>query len=82
MNLVARVTGYPPEMLEPEMELDSDLGLDTARQQAVQRELAVEFNLAENRLQINGDTTLPRSTDPGDRGRYSGDGWPNDCWET
>ncbi len=63
INLVARVTGYPPEMLEPEMELDSDLGLDTARQQAIRRELTLEFNLAEGRLQINGETTLRQILD-------------------
>jgi malonyl CoA-acyl carrier protein transacylase len=32
LNLIAEKTGYPPEMLDPDLDLEADLGIDTVKQ--------------------------------------------------
>jgi acyl transferase domain-containing protein/NAD(P)-dependent dehydrogenase (short-subunit alcohol dehydrogenase family)/acyl carrier protein len=58
LSLISQMTGYPPEMLEPDMELGSDLGLDSAKQEAISSKLVEDFNLASDTLKFSGETTL------------------------
>ena len=43
MATVADKTGYPPEMLEPEMELEADLGVDSIKQVEIMSEMEEEI---------------------------------------
>ena len=35
LSIVAETTGYPPEMLDLELDLEADLGVDTVKQAEV-----------------------------------------------
>ena len=35
MALVSEKTGYPPDMLDPELDIEADLGIDTVKQAEV-----------------------------------------------
>lgn len=72
IELIVKITDYPPDMLEPDMEIIDDLGLDENKQNEIADALAERFGI--NRADINftnltiGDlaalkTAPPRPTD-------------------
>jgi hypothetical protein len=44
-RLVAEMTGYPPELLDPELDLEADLGVDTVKQAEVFAAVRGHWNL-------------------------------------
>ncbi len=59
VNLVASRTGYPAEMLELDLDMEADLGIDTVKQAEILAELREEFALPENQeLQLSEYPTL------------------------
>ena len=46
INIIAEVTKYPPEMLEPDMEFDADLGISTENQQKILRRLVEKYGIS------------------------------------
>ena len=57
--LVADRTGYPPEMLDPALDLEADLGIDTVKQAEVLAELRERYALpADDQLQLKDYPTL------------------------
>ncbi|MEK6985341.1 MAG: SDR family NAD(P)-dependent oxidoreductase [Candidatus Thermoplasmatota archaeon] len=59
IDLVAAKTGYPAEMLEPDLDMEADLGIDTVKQAELFGEVRTAYNipLAEG-LQIKDYPTL------------------------
>jgi len=51
LELVAEATGYPPDMLDPELDLEADLGVDTVKQAEI-------FAAIRSRYDIPRDETL------------------------
>ncbi|HEY9061759.1 MAG TPA: SDR family NAD(P)-dependent oxidoreductase [Pseudobacteroides sp.] len=45
LELISEITQYPVEMLEDDMELEADLGIDTIKQATIFSELSQKFNL-------------------------------------
>ncbi|KNY26217.1 type I polyketide synthase [Pseudobacteroides cellulosolvens] len=45
LNLISEITQYPVDMLEDDMELEADLGIDTIKQATIFSELSQKFNL-------------------------------------
>jgi malonyl CoA-acyl carrier protein transacylase/3-oxoacyl-(acyl-carrier-protein) synthase/short-subunit dehydrogenase/acyl carrier protein len=45
IQLVSEVTKYPPEMLEPDMEIDADLGISKQNQQTILRTLVERYGI-------------------------------------
>ncbi|HTJ69433.1 MAG TPA: SDR family NAD(P)-dependent oxidoreductase [Actinospica sp.] len=45
VEIVARTTGYPPELLEPDLDLEADLGVDTVKQAEVFAAVRERFHL-------------------------------------
>ncbi len=45
LEVISEITQYPVEMLEEDMELEADLGVDTIKQATILSELAVKFNI-------------------------------------
>ncbi len=56
--LISGLSGYPPEMLEPEMEFHADLGFGAEQQGAIAAGLAGHFGLPADALQLSGATTI------------------------
>lgn len=48
LKLISEVTQYPVEMLEDDMELEADLGIDTIKQATIFSELVRKFNIDGN----------------------------------
>ncbi len=48
LNLISDVTQYPVEMLDDDMELEADLGIDTIKQATIISEISHRFNLDDN----------------------------------
>lgn len=46
LSIIAEVTKYPMEMLEPEMEMEADLGIDTVKQATIFSVLGERYGLA------------------------------------
>lgn len=47
MNVISKITGYPPEMIEEDMEVESDLGIDTVKQATILSTLSEYFGMSE-----------------------------------
>jgi malonyl CoA-acyl carrier protein transacylase len=47
LSVIAEITGYPVEMLEPSMELEADLGVDTVKQATILSVLSEKFGATE-----------------------------------
>jgi acyl transferase domain-containing protein/NAD(P)-dependent dehydrogenase (short-subunit alcohol dehydrogenase family)/acyl carrier protein len=47
MNVISKITGYPPEMIEEDMEVESDLGIDTVKQATILSTLSEHFGMIE-----------------------------------
>ncbi|NMB77454.1 MAG: beta-ketoacyl synthase, partial [Myxococcales bacterium] len=45
LEIAARKTGYPVEMLDPELDLEADLGIDTVKQAEMFSEIRAAFNI-------------------------------------
>ncbi len=45
LEVISEITQYPVEMLEEDMELEADLGVDTIKQATILSELVVKFNI-------------------------------------
>jgi len=48
MNIIAEITQYPVEMLEEDMELEADLGVDTIKQATILSELSAKLGISED----------------------------------
>ena len=57
LAIVAEKTGYPPDMLEMDLDLEADLGVDTVKQ-------------AETFAAVRAPYDIPRDCDTGKVGRY------------
>ena len=44
-RVVAEMTGYPPELLDPDLDLEADLGVDTVKQAEVFAAVREEYSL-------------------------------------
>ena len=60
---IAQVSGYPPEMLELDMEFSADLGISGERLTAVQTKLAEHFSLPAMSVQLSGNQTVGKAID-------------------
>ncbi len=59
LAIVAETTGYPPEMLDPELDLEADLGVDTVKQAEVFAAVRAAFEIArDDNLQLRDYPTL------------------------
>ncbi len=45
IQVISEVTKYPPDMLEPDMELEADLGIDTVKKATILAILAEKFHM-------------------------------------
>ncbi len=58
-RMLSEKTGYPPEMIEPDLDLEADLGIDTVKQAELIGELREEFNLPRiENLQLSDYSTI------------------------
>jgi acyl transferase domain-containing protein/NAD(P)-dependent dehydrogenase (short-subunit alcohol dehydrogenase family)/acyl carrier protein len=48
IRVISEVTGYPPEMIEEDMEVESDLGIDTVKQATILSILSEQFGKTDN----------------------------------
>ena len=55
--IVAEMTGYPPELLDLDLDLEADLGVDTVKQAEV-------FAAVRERYGVERDPNLQRATSP------------------
>ena len=44
-RVVSEMTGYPPELLDPDLDLEADLGVDTVKQAEVFAAVREEYGL-------------------------------------
>jgi acyl transferase domain-containing protein/NAD(P)-dependent dehydrogenase (short-subunit alcohol dehydrogenase family)/acyl carrier protein len=59
LNIYAEVTQYPKEMLDPSMELEADLGIDTVKQATILGMISEKFNIPSGeRLQLSSYPTI------------------------
>ncbi len=59
LDVVAEVTGYSVEMLEPDMELEADLGIDTVKQATILAMLGEMFGIdSQEHFQLSAYPTL------------------------
>ena len=57
--IVAEMTGYPPELLDPDLDLEADLGVDTVKQAEVFAAVREEFGVERDpNLQLRDFPTL------------------------
>ncbi len=47
MKVISEITGYPPEMIEENMEIESDLGIDTVKQATILSTLSERFGMTD-----------------------------------
>ncbi|HUU77578.1 MAG TPA: SDR family NAD(P)-dependent oxidoreductase [candidate division Zixibacteria bacterium] len=63
-DLISEKTGYPTEMIEPNMELEEDLGIDTVKQAEIFGILRAKWNLPrEEGILIQDYSTVTKITD-------------------
>jgi acyl carrier protein len=59
LAIVAQTTGYPPEMLDPELDLEADLGVDTVKQAEVFAAVRAAFEIPrDDNLKLRDYPTL------------------------
>jgi len=58
LDVVSQITGYPPEMLEPDMEIEADLGVDTVKQATILATLGERFGQADGEFRISAYPTI------------------------
>jgi hypothetical protein len=62
--VVAEMTGYPPELLEPDLDLEADLGVDTVKQAEVFAAVRGFYELErDDNLQLRDFPTLRHVAD-------------------
>ena len=49
LEIVAEQTGYPPDMLDLDLDLEADLGIDTVKQAECSRRSARRYGIAARR---------------------------------
>ncbi len=47
IKVISEITGYPPEMIEEDMEVESDLGIDTVKQATILSTLSERFGMTD-----------------------------------
>ncbi|MCB8924323.1 MAG: SDR family NAD(P)-dependent oxidoreductase [Ardenticatenaceae bacterium] len=61
LNIIAEQTGYPPDMLEPDLDLEADLGIDTVKQAETFVAIRQAFDIPHrDDLNLRDYTTLAR----------------------
>jgi malonyl CoA-acyl carrier protein transacylase len=61
IELIAEKTGYPPDMIEPDMELEEDLGIDTVKQAEIFGQLRTQYDLPrEEGIRIQDYSTVTK----------------------
>ncbi len=64
LDIVAAKTGYPREMLDLDLDMEADLGIDTVKQAETFAALREEFNIArQDNLKLRDYATLRRAVD-------------------
>ncbi|MEA3200358.1 MAG: hypothetical protein QOE90_1786 [Thermoplasmata archaeon] len=64
MGLVAEKTGYPPEMLDPNLDMEADLGIDTVKQAEIFGILRESYGLPrDDKLTLKDIPTLAKVAD-------------------
>jgi malonyl CoA-acyl carrier protein transacylase len=59
LSMIAEKTGYPPEMLDPELDLEADLGIDTVKQAEIFAEIRESYGIErEDSLELSEFPTL------------------------
>ncbi|MBP1685847.1 MAG: beta-ketoacyl synthase, partial [Deltaproteobacteria bacterium] len=59
MALFAEKTGYPPDMLDPELDLEADLGIDTVKQAELFATIRTAYNIPrDDKLKLRNFPTL------------------------
>ncbi|MGB8022137.1 MAG: SDR family NAD(P)-dependent oxidoreductase, partial [Candidatus Nanopelagicales bacterium] len=59
VGIVAELTGYPPELLDPDLDMEADLGVDTVKQAEVFTTVREKFNIeADDSLVLRDFPTL------------------------
>ncbi len=59
INLIAEKTGYPADMLDPELDLEADLGIDTVKQAELFAEIRGEYGIErDDSMQLSEFPTL------------------------
>jgi acyl transferase domain-containing protein/acyl carrier protein/NAD(P)-dependent dehydrogenase (short-subunit alcohol dehydrogenase family) len=59
MNIIAEKTGYPPDMLDPDLDLEADLGIDTVKQAEMFAAIRESYNIPrEDNLKLRDFPTL------------------------
>ncbi|MBN1481879.1 SDR family NAD(P)-dependent oxidoreductase [candidate division KSB1 bacterium] len=58
IDLISELTDYPPEMLEPDMEIIDDLGLDDKKLQEISDALATRFGVSRSRINFADYPTI------------------------
>lgn len=61
LSIVSAVSGYPVEMLSPEMEFEADLGIDTVKQATILAQLAEMYDLQNSGAFAISDYPTPQS---------------------
>lgn len=61
LSIVSSVSGYPVEMLSPEMEFEADLGIDTVKQATILAQLAEMHDLQTSSAFVISDYPTPQS---------------------
>ena len=63
-TLISEKTGYPPEMLDPDLDLEADLGVDTVKQAELFAEMREFYNIPRrDDLKLSEYNTLQRVVD-------------------
>ncbi len=64
MSIVAEQTGYPPDMLDPELDLEADLGIDTVKQAEMFAAVREAYGIERDpNLQLRAFNTLNKVVD-------------------
>ncbi|MBL1204958.1 MAG: SDR family NAD(P)-dependent oxidoreductase [Calditrichaeota bacterium] len=59
LQLIAEKTGYPPDMLDPDLDLEADLGIDTVKQAEMFASVREEYNIErDDSVQLRDYSTL------------------------
>ncbi|MGB6031423.1 MAG: SDR family NAD(P)-dependent oxidoreductase, partial [Bacteroidota bacterium] len=63
ISLISEVTKYPPEMLEPDMEIDADLGISTENQETILRTIVERYGISPVRKKLSDYETIGKLVD-------------------
>ena len=62
LEIVAEKTGYPPDMLEMDLDLEADLGVDTVKQAETFAAVREAYGIARRRASSSGTSRRSRTS--------------------